>query len=94
MKIIWLGGVFTEEADSCFPAISQAANRWTAGLLLALKNEGHSVYLIADRPESVWPRGKLFPGNSRELDPRFDGKIISYLNMPYIRKYILKRKYR
>ena len=94
MKIIWLGGVFTEDALLRFPAVNQAANRWTSGLLNGLKNEGHSVYLIAHRPEPVWPKGSLLPGDSRELDPQFDGEIVRYLNILHIRKYILKTQYR
>ncbi len=94
MKIIWLGGVFTEDALCRFRAVNQAANRWTAGLLNGLQNEGHSVYLIAHRPEPVWPKGSLLPGDSCELDPQFDGEIVSYLNIAHTRKYILKTRYR
>ncbi|MBW2662626.1 MAG: glycosyltransferase [Deltaproteobacteria bacterium] len=94
MKIIWLGGVFTEDALHRFLAVNQAANRWTAGLLNGLKNEGHSIYLIAHRPEPACPKGSLLPGDSRELDPQFDGEIVRYLNILHIRKYILKTQYR
>lgn len=67
-------------------AVSPAANRWQQGLLRALVAFGQDVEQLGWLPEPAWPHGELWVDGRATIDPDVcDGRIISYLNLPFLR---------
>ncbi|MEW6088393.1 MAG: glycosyltransferase family 4 protein [bacterium] len=91
--LLWLGGIFSEDSLVKHPATSPAANRWQAGLIKALSEQGFSIVLISHLPEPIWPRGKYNPGSFGDLDPGFDSRFVHYWNIPLLRVASLRRVY-
>lgn len=92
--LLWLGGIFTEDSMLKNTAISPAANRWQSGLISALARQDCHVTMISHLPEPLWPRGKVSPGESADLDSRFKNHFVPYLNMPFLRSTSLRWGYR
>lgn len=80
-------------------AISPAANRWQAGLLGALCEEGIQLTLLGHRPEPCWPRGALRVqgGTSHEplraSLPPVPRVLTGYWNLPWLRDASLAGQY-
>lgn len=85
-SVLWVGGVFTEQATMRNSAVSPAANRWQAGLLAAVRRAGVRVTLLSVAPQRVWPYGRLFPGMPGDCAKGFETVIARYCNIAGIRE--------
>ncbi|MDD5596359.1 MAG: glycosyltransferase [Victivallaceae bacterium] len=90
--LLWLGGVFVEDALK-HPAVSTAANRWQKGLLEALNQKHFPVFELLHFPEPVFPKGKLRPGVPNDVASDFDNCLVNYWNLPVFRTMDLRRVY-
>lgn len=98
-RFLWLEGIFDEDAVNSFLAISPASNFWQQGFVDALQKLGHDIDVIGYPVERVWPFGRLMVrGEKAALSPGLAGKIVGYVNLPFLRdtvQYInLKRSVR
>jgi len=91
--ILWLGGVYCENAMLKYSAVSPAANRWQTGLIKAVEKQELPVFLLSHLPEPIWPKGKLRPGKRDDLDSRFENHLVGYWNFPFVRTASLSRSY-
>lgn len=88
-SFLWLGGVFDQNSLNKFKSISAAANIWQAGLINELIHSGSLIYLLGYPSERVWPFGKLFVlSGDVDLKKNLNGRVVSYLNFPFIREFI------
>jgi len=93
MWLLWLGGIFSEDAMLKHSAVSPASNRWQTGLIKAVGEQGLPVVLLSHLPEPLWPRGQYRPGSSDDLDPQFESSFVRYWNIPLLRSVSLRRTY-
>ncbi|MCC6483659.1 MAG: glycosyltransferase family 4 protein [Armatimonadetes bacterium] len=92
--LLWLGPILDESTLQRSPAASPAAARWQFGLVQALQDLGQSVFNIGHVPERLWPKGRLFMGRSAgRLPSGIAGRIVRYVNAPFIRRGSLHRRY-
>ena len=86
LQFLWLEGIFDAEAVQSFSAISPAANFWQRGFVESLLQKGHDVDVIGYPVERVWPFGRLLIGDEMaSLAPGLTGKVVGYINFPYLR---------
>jgi hypothetical protein len=86
LRFLWLDGVFDEATVHSFPALSAASNLWQRGFVEALQKVGHSVDVFGYPAERIWPFGRLRVGGARAfLAPGLTGKVVGYLNFPFLR---------
>lgn len=85
-RFLWLEGVFDEASIVAFQSISPASNFWQKGFIRALQGLGHDVSIIGYPVERAWPFGRLL---IRQTDaavlPGVAGRVLGYLNFPYLR---------
>jgi len=85
-RFLWLEGIFDENTVSLFFTISPASNYWQRGFVDALNKLGHNVDVIGYPVERVWPFGRLIiRGEQALLSPGLTGKIVGYVNSPFLR---------
>lgn len=88
-SFLWLEGIFDEDAVNSFSAISPASNFWQRGFVDALHKLGHNVDVIGYPVERVWPFGRLIIGGEQaSLSPGLTGKVIGYVNLPFLRETV------
>ena len=93
-KVIWLQGVFSEDAIKSSKAISPAANQWQYQLIKSLIVQGMKINYFGHKYDQLWPRGKLkVSGNADDKVNDLEGDLFYYLNVPFFRNYILANKY-
>lgn len=94
MNILYSGPYFSEKAIREKPSISQAAARWSIGLVNALRNQGHYVEVISHCPEQMWPRGKVFwQDNDAKWFCDSECHRIAYPNIPVLRDVWVNASY-
>lgn len=91
--ILYLGGIFSEEIMLTSPAVSPAANRWQRGLISAMMNVGESMVVLGHKPERIWPKGSFYVSRKLGMSEGITGALVSYCNVPWLRKWSLKRDY-
>lgn len=85
-RFLWLEGIFDEATVANFQSVSPASNFWQKGFVRALQGLGHEVAVIGYPVERAWPFGRLFiRRDSAKLLPGVAGRLIGYLNFPYLR---------
>lgn len=94
MKAIWIGGVFSEEALAKYRAVNQAQNRWSIGLINALKKRGWTFHSLAFRAEQLWPKGAIRPGNVEDFHSSVEPLFVPIWNLPFIRERQLPGAYK
>lgn len=92
--VLWLGGVFSEEAMLTNRAISPAANRWQVEILRALTQAGMSVVVLGQKYEQRWPLGALRPGDLEDAPDNIDVVFSKYWNLPFGRNRSLAMAFR
>lgn len=86
-RILWLEGIFDERTIGTFPASSPAVNFWHAGFVGALGTAGCEVTLIGHPYDRIWPMGRVIVNaDDASLAPGFSGKVVGYLNVPFLRE--------
>ncbi len=85
MKIFFLGSALTFEALNTYKGETPSATHWISGLLNGLIDNKVKVTTFSPIWDAMFPKGFLFPGNKKDLDSRFDSKLIKYINIKYIR---------
>lgn len=93
MRILWCGPYFSDVAVAQKQSVSLAANKWSVGLIEAMRALGHVVDVITHCPEQAWPKGNQIWGDaSKKL---FYGECLrtAYLNIPVIREWWLNIRY-
>lgn len=74
-----------------WPAVSPAACKWQKNLLLGLHNKNIDFTLIYYRPDSYWPKGRVFPTFQRSYSKiPFKNIEINYLNLPFFKNLTKK----
>ena len=56
-------------------------------------NAGESVIVLGHQPEQLWPKGSFFAGRQSVLPQSISGNLVSYCNIPLLRRWSLKRRY-
>lgn len=85
-RFLWLEGVFDEATVATFQTISPASNFWQKGFIRALQGLGHHVSIIGYPVERAWPFGRLLIRQTdASLLPGVSGRLLGYLNFPYLR---------
>ena len=93
MKAIWIGGVFSGDTLTKYRAVNQAQNRWSLGLIQALRDLGWSFHSLAFRAEQLWPKGVLRPGKNEDFHPAVAPLLVPTWNLPFIRDRSLPGAY-
>jgi glycosyltransferase involved in cell wall biosynthesis len=88
-KIFFCGSILNYEGLNRYKGESPAASQWTRGLLQGIKENGMEVEVFCPIWDSLFPKGKLFPGADKYVDNSFKQKIIKYINFPFIRSFSL-----
>ena len=93
-KIFWLQSIFSEDFVNKSTAVSPAANIWQYNFIKKLKKLNTEIYCVGHNYERAFPNGKLFVKTKKKnLVKEFKNKSVDYLNLPYLRNFILKKKY-
>lgn len=88
-RFLWLEGIFDESTVKSSLAISPASNFWQRGFVDALHQLGHDVDVVGYPGERVWPFGRLVIGGEQaSLSPGLTGKVVGYVNLPFLRNTI------
>lgn len=93
--ILWVGPVIDQSRFSN-PAVSAAASIWQQGLIGALVNSdsGVQIEVVSHLPSRAFPKGTLWPDSGVSIFPKWiNGFGLQYLNVPLLRKWILKWQY-
>lgn len=95
-KILWIGPFIPSKYSVNWPASSPAASKWQKHLVQGMTKLNCDIEWIYYRPDSYWPKGRLFP--SREMisfDTSFKTIQVDYLNLfglrNFTKKFFLKR---
>lgn len=95
-KILWIGPFIPNKYSIKWPASSPAATKWQKHLVQGLIRLNCDLEWIYYRPDSYWPKGRLFP--SREIisfDANFKTTQVDYFNFFGFRnstkKFLLKK---
>ena len=90
-KIIWIGPYIPIKSTTSWIAASPAASKWQKHLLESLVEENIDVEWIYYRPDSYWPKGRLFPSKEYiSSDISFNSTQIDYLNFFGLRNFTIK----
>lgn len=94
--VFFCGAVLTHEGLKKYKGETPASSIWIRGFLTGLTANGVDVKCFSPIWDSLFPKGKLFPGNIKFLDPKIKQILVRYLNFPFFRTYSvaysLKRK--
>lgn len=91
ISMLLVGPVFNEGFLHKYHAISAASNFWMCNFAISLQNLGNSITCLGYIQERVWPFGKLTLINSDQaFHDNLNGSLVSYLNVPFLRKYLIK----
>jgi hypothetical protein len=91
---LWLGPIPSQAALAELPALSPAAVLWERGLFSALNTQGLELDVVSHRPEPLWPRGRLLPGNrAAPPDVSFPTHVVGHTNVPGLRTASLSAAY-
>lgn len=94
MNLIFLYPVFKGEVVHLQDVASHAANAWMTGLSHALIATGISIRTVGHEPARVWPLGRhLLPGDPEHLLTGIEQRLVKYVNMPLLRRFLLCRGY-
>lgn len=94
MKVVWIGGIFSDEALARYRAVNQAQNRWSLGLTRELGKLGWKISCLAHRAERYWPRGKVFPGRPDDFHASVKPLMVPIINLPGLRNRHMRKAYR
>ena len=90
--IFFLGEIYKNETLKKNGNLSAAASHWNYEFIKKLKNISKvrvvKIQYLKDKP---WPIGSLFSNNVNWLNTK-DSILISYLNLPFVRKFIIYHK--
>tara|TARA_Y100000389_G_scaffold143669_1_gene141971 strand:+ start:12121 stop:13212 length:1092 start_codon:yes stop_codon:yes gene_type:complete len=93
-RIIWLQSIFSEEFVKKSAAVSPAANIWQYNFIKNLKKLNIEIYCVGHNYEQAFPSGKLFVKVlKKNLVKDIENKSFNYINLPYLRDFLLKKKY-
>jgi hypothetical protein len=91
---LWLGPIPSQSALTELPALSPAAVLWEQGLFSSLKTLAFEFDVVSHRPEPLWPRGRLLPGDrAAPADSSFPTHVVGHTNAPLLRGASLARAY-
>ena len=90
--IFFLGEIYKNETLKKNGNLSAAASHWNYEFIKKLKNISKvrvvKIQYLKDKP---WPIGSLFSNNVNWVNTK-DSILISYLNLPFVRKFIIYHK--
>jgi len=89
--IIWIGNVFKQDDFINNPAISPASNYWQKNAITSIRNLGVEVVIMSYQQARIWPRSSLIVKRINVTEDKSQ-KWISYLNLPYIKDWVIYRK--
>ena len=93
-RIIWLQSIFSEDFLKKSLAASPAANLWQYEFIKSLKKKKIEFFCVGHNPEPAFPKGKFFIKTlKKDLVSGIQNKSFEYVNLPYLRDIILKKKY-
>lgn len=84
-SIFWCGSILNHDGILSYKGEAPSATQWSKGLISGFEQNGINVTCFSPIWDSLFPKGKLFPGNVKYLDSKIDQKLIRYLNFPFLR---------
>lgn len=85
--LFFCGSFLTHEGLKNYKGETPAATIWIKGLLSGISDNGIAVKCFSPIWDSLFPKGKLFPGKQKYLDPIITQVLIRYLNLPFFRTF-------
>lgn len=85
--VFFCGSVLTHEGLKKYKGETPAASIWIKGFLTGLIENGVDVKCFSPIWDSLFPKGKLLPGNVKFLEPKIKQVLVRYLNFPFLRTY-------
>lgn len=86
-SVFFCGSVLIHEGLKKYKGETPAASIWIKGFLTGLTDNGINVKCFSPIWDSLFPKGKLFPGNIKYLEPKIKQILVRYLNFPFLRTY-------
>jgi glycosyltransferase involved in cell wall biosynthesis len=83
--IFFCGAILNHDGLLKYKGETPAASLWIKGFLSGIMNNGVDVLVFAPVWDSLFPKGRLLPGDSESLDTTISQKRVKYLNIPYLR---------
>ncbi len=85
---------FSEQAMLSYKGVSPAARRWLLGFLGGLNFNEKKVHVFGHQIESIFPVGRLIPGNFKNILDDYPFLLLRYLNLWPFRWKSLIRSYK
>lgn len=85
MEIFWCGSILNFQGLQTYRGETPAASQWSKGLLMGLQHNNIKVTGFAPVWDSLFPKGKLFPGDEQSLDMEIPQLHVPYINLPTLR---------
>ena len=93
-RFFWVGPMIPSKHLNTWTSASPAAMKWQRHLVDALVKEGADLEWLYYRPDSYWPKGRLFPWQeSLILDINYNNRQIPYVNLPGYRSLSIKNNF-
>jgi len=90
MNIFFCGSVLNYEGLRKYKGEPPASSQWIKGFVEGLISNKTKVTVISPIWDSLFPKGKLFPGKFKYLDTDLKQVLVRYINLPYIRNYTVE----
>jgi len=87
MNIFFCGSVLNYEGLKNYKGEPPASSQWIKGFVEGLNFNNTNVTNISAIWDSLFPKGKLLPGNKLYLDTDLNQELVKYINLPLIREY-------
>ena len=84
-EIFWCGAVLNHKGLQSYAGETPAATQWSRGLLEGLRENGVRVTGFAPMWDTLFPKGRLFPGHADCLDETIPQTLVPYINVPGLR---------
>lgn len=91
--VLWLGGVFAEQAVAENRALSAAANEWSKRFLRSLRAVGIECAVVGHCPSPLFPKGAGFVCSPSMLPIADVQESVDYWNLPVLRRKSLRSRY-
>jgi len=85
LTLFFCGSVLTYEGLKQYKGETPAASIWIKGLLDGVLANDIDVKCFSPVWDSLFPKGKLYPGKKKYLDPTISQILVKYFNIPFLR---------
>jgi glycosyltransferase involved in cell wall biosynthesis len=85
--IFFCGAMLNHDGLVRYKGETPAASIWIKGFCTGLQNNGISVKCFSPIRDSLFPKGRLFPGQIKYLDNLVSHVLVRYINFPLLRTF-------